>query len=99
MLVRLALAWTDPSGVPHGPGEMVDIDAVTLAVLEEQGVVHDMTEDPKNPYTGPTGPAGGEEGDGYTGPTDDGDRGESHLSYLRSPLACAQASSTRPYGL
>ncbi|MFD0593641.1 hypothetical protein ACFQZ4_14935 [Catellatospora coxensis] len=36
MLVRLALAWTDPFGIAHGVGELVDIDAVTLAELEEQ---------------------------------------------------------------
>lgn len=44
MLVRLALAWTDPFGIAHGVGELVDIDAVTLAELEEQGVVENMTE-------------------------------------------------------
>lgn len=64
MLVRLALAWTDPRGVAYAPGELVDIDAVTLAELEEQGVVETMT-DPKDAYTGPTGA----ETDGYTGPT------------------------------
>lgn len=65
MLVRLALAWTDPYGVAYGPGELVDIDAVTLAELEEQGVVKNMTDEPKDAYTGPTSP----DTDGYTGPT------------------------------
>lgn len=66
MLVRLAVAWTDPFGMAYGAGDLVDIDAVTLAELEEQGVVENMTENPKDDgYTGPTG----EEGDGYTGPT------------------------------
>jgi hypothetical protein len=54
MLVRLAAAWIDPTGVVHGAGEHVDIDAVTLAVLEEQGVVENMT-DPKETWTGPDG--------------------------------------------
>jgi hypothetical protein len=42
MLVRLADAWTDSFGVQHGAGELVDIDPVTLAELEEQGVVETM---------------------------------------------------------
>jgi hypothetical protein len=37
--VRLAAAWTDPAGGMHGAGDVVDIDIVTLAELEEQGVV------------------------------------------------------------
>jgi hypothetical protein len=64
MLVRLAVVWTDPFGVSHCAGDMVDIDAVTLAELEEQGVVENMT-DPKEAYVGPTG----NEPDGYVGPT------------------------------
>ena len=64
MLVRLAVAWTDPFGVSHCAGDLVDIDAVTLAELEEQGVVENMT-DPKEAYVGPTG---GED-DSYVGPT------------------------------
>jgi hypothetical protein len=54
MLVRLAVPWIDPAGVVHGPGEHVDIDAVTLAELEEQGVVENMT-DPKADWNGPDG--------------------------------------------
>jgi hypothetical protein len=64
MLVRLAVAWIDPFGRPFSAGDVVDIDAITLAELEEQGVVENMT-DPKQAYVGPTG---GEE-DGYVGPT------------------------------
>jgi hypothetical protein len=42
-------------------GELVDIDAVTLAELEEQGVVENMTEAPKPPsapdkWVGPGAP-------------------------------------------
>lgn len=74
MLVRLAIAWMDPTGVVHGAGEHVDIDAVTLAELEQQGVVENMT-DPKEPWTNPTGTDPGE-GD-WTNPTgtdpEDGD--------------------------
>ncbi len=64
MLVRLATAWIDPFGMSFNAGDLVDIDAVTLAELEEQGVVENMT-DPKEAYVGPTGG----EGDGYVGPT------------------------------
>ncbi|MBO0866986.1 MAG: hypothetical protein J2P15_00335 [Micromonosporaceae bacterium] len=39
--MRLAAAWTDPSGAVHNAGDVVDIDPVTLAELEEQGVVDD----------------------------------------------------------
>lgn len=56
MLVRLAVAWIDPAGVIHGAGEHVDIDAVTLAELEEQGVVENMTEPTeKQDWHGPDG--------------------------------------------
>ena len=54
MLVRLAIAWIDPHGVIHGAGEHVDIDAITLAELEEQGVVEIMT-DPTTDWNGPSG--------------------------------------------
>jgi hypothetical protein len=43
--VRLAVAWADPSGTVHGAGEFVDVDVVTLAELEEQGVVENAGED------------------------------------------------------
>lgn len=57
MYVRLAVAWTDPAGVVHAAGEVVDIDAVTLAELEEQG----MVEDPNNPEPTSIGPGPGSE--------------------------------------
>lgn len=37
--VLLATEWTDYSGADHDPGELVDVDAVTLARLEAIGVV------------------------------------------------------------
>jgi hypothetical protein len=43
MYVRLASAWTDISGAVHQAGDVVDIDVVTLAELEEQGVVEDYS--------------------------------------------------------
>jgi hypothetical protein len=43
--VRLAMPWADPSGTVHGAGEFVDVDVVTLAELEEQGVVENAGED------------------------------------------------------
>ncbi|MFF5172027.1 hypothetical protein ACFY3U_05265 [Micromonospora sp. NPDC000089] len=39
MQVRLSAYWTDPDGTVRSPGETVEIDAVTLARLEEQGMV------------------------------------------------------------
>jgi hypothetical protein len=43
--VRLAMPWADPSGTVHGAGEFVDVDVVTLAELEEQGVVENAGEE------------------------------------------------------
>jgi hypothetical protein len=37
--VRLAQGWTDGGGAAYAAGDMVDIDAVTLAELEARGVV------------------------------------------------------------
>jgi hypothetical protein len=37
--VRLARDWTDATGAAHAAGDMVDVDAVTLAELEATGVV------------------------------------------------------------
>lgn len=37
--VRLEKQWTDGKGVGHAPGEMVDVDAATLAKLQAEGVV------------------------------------------------------------
>jgi hypothetical protein len=51
--VRLAVDWADPSGAVHGAGEFVDIDVVTLAELEEQGVVENPEEINKPEWWGP----------------------------------------------
>jgi len=37
--VRLEKEWTDDKGNSHAPGEMVDVDAATLAKLQAKGVV------------------------------------------------------------
>jgi hypothetical protein len=37
--VRLAKDWTDGDGRQHRAGDMVDLDAGTLAALESDGVV------------------------------------------------------------
>jgi hypothetical protein len=39
------MPWADPSGTVHGAGEFVDVDVVTLAELEEQGVVENAGEE------------------------------------------------------
>jgi hypothetical protein len=53
--VRLAAAWADPSGAVHGAGEFVDVDVVTLAELEEQGVVENAGEELEQPeFVGPS---------------------------------------------
>jgi hypothetical protein len=52
--VQLAVEWADPSGAVHAAGEFVDIDAVTLAELEEQGVVESAGEEIERPeWAGP----------------------------------------------
>jgi hypothetical protein len=75
--VRLAAAWADPSGAVHDAGEFVDVDVVTLAELEEQGVVENAGEEVERPEY--IGPGETEEkspeyiGPGYIGPGEDGD--------------------------
>ena len=43
--VRLAREWVDGTGASHSAGDMVDVDAATLAQLEESGVVTPVDED------------------------------------------------------
>jgi hypothetical protein len=63
--VQLARDWTDGTGTAHSAGDMVDVDAVTLAELEAAGVVKPVTEKPAG-WAGPTGTTGT---DGWAGPT------------------------------
>ena len=65
--VRLAHDWTDATGAEHHAGEMVDVDAVTLAELEATGVVAPV--DKGADWAGPTG--GGSDTD-WAGPTGGG---------------------------
>lgn len=37
--VKLEKPWTDGDGIGHAAGEMVDVDAATLAKMQEAGVV------------------------------------------------------------
>ncbi|OLB81579.1 MAG: hypothetical protein AUI14_02830 [Actinobacteria bacterium 13_2_20CM_2_71_6] len=53
MYVRLAADWADPSGAVHGAGEFVDVDIVTLAELEERGVVENAEEIDRPGWVGP----------------------------------------------
>ncbi|WFE21141.1 hypothetical protein O7621_25325 [Solwaraspora sp. WMMD937] len=57
--VKLEKDWTDSSGVSHGVGEMIDLDAGTLAKLQEEGVVAEE-------WIGPTGE---KVGTNWIGPT------------------------------
>ncbi|MBO4210071.1 hypothetical protein V6U90_00450 [Micromonospora sp. CPCC 206060] len=59
--VRLDGEWTDADGVDHAAGEMVDVDAATLAQLQAQGIVGEGTD-----WAGPTG---GQDGTDWAGPT------------------------------
>jgi hypothetical protein len=72
--VRLAVDWADPTGAVHGAGEFVDIDVVTLAELEERGVVENAEEINRPGWIGPGVP---EEKDGWIGPGDEPDSDDS----------------------
>jgi hypothetical protein len=56
--VRLAQDWTDGTGAAYSAGDMVEVDAATLAELESSGVVE---------WAGPTGGSGGTDWAGPTG--------------------------------
>jgi hypothetical protein len=73
--VRLAVDWADPTGAVHGAGEFVDIDVVTLAELEERGVVENAEEINRPGWIGPGAPV--EEKDGWIGPGDEPDSDDS----------------------
>ncbi|PZM96392.1 MAG: hypothetical protein DIU79_05190 [Actinobacteria bacterium] len=70
--VRLDAEWTDDKGVTHAAGDMVDVDAATLANLEARGIVRGIDlgrgdfkgrKDPAG-WAGPTS-----EPQGWAGPT------------------------------
>lgn len=67
--VRLEQDWTDDDGERHLAGEVVDVDAVTLARLQAEELVKDPDEsaDPDS-WGGPTGTGTSSWG----GPTDTG---------------------------
>lgn len=53
--VRLNAAWTDGNGVSHAAGDTVDVDALTLADLQAEGIVTDPTKDDAGTeWVGPT---------------------------------------------
>ncbi|MEO3747429.1 hypothetical protein [Plantactinospora sp. B5E13] len=60
--VRLEKEWTDGDGVGHASGDMIDVDAATLAKLQAAGIVGGESAD-----SGSTG--GGKEGTDWLGPT------------------------------
>jgi hypothetical protein len=48
--VRLDKEWTDADGNTHAAGDTVDVDAATLADMQEKGIV----EEEKSGWAGPT---------------------------------------------
>jgi hypothetical protein len=69
--VRLARGWTDAGGADHGAGDLVDVDAITLAELEADGVVAAADGEPES-WPGPTSPDPGQPDDPavpWPGPT------------------------------
>jgi hypothetical protein len=67
------MPWADPSGTVHGAGEFVDVDVVTLAELEEQGVVENAGEDfEETEFIGP-GESSDDEGQQFIGPGESDD--------------------------
>jgi len=66
--VRLATDWAAPNGAFHGAGDLVDIDIVTLAELEERGVVENSEETDRPGWIGPGRP---EHQEGWIGPGDE----------------------------
>jgi hypothetical protein len=52
--VRLARGWVGFDGDVHHPGDVVDVDAVTLARMEANGVVVSDDRSPAG-WAGPTG--------------------------------------------
>lgn len=80
--VRLARGWIGYGGAVHRAGDLVDVDAVTLAKLEASGVVTPSEGAGTQQWAGPTGeePTDNERTVAWAGPTgepddpDDGDK-------------------------
>lgn len=73
--VRLENNWTDREGATHSAGEMVDVDASTLAQLQANGMVADPGEgeDPDSWVSPTDGDGGGDEDpDSWVSPTGGG---------------------------
>ena len=68
MYVRLSTTWADPAGTVHRAGDLVDVDIVTLAQLEERGVVENSEESNRPAWIGP---GRNEEQEGWIGPGDE----------------------------
>ena len=55
---KLEKAWTDDSGKTYSAGESVDVDAATLAELQEKGIVTSWagptSTQPTDKWAGPT---------------------------------------------
>jgi hypothetical protein len=52
--VRLARGWIDYDGTVHQAGDLVEVDAVTLAKMEAAGVVTAPGDEPTMAWAGPT---------------------------------------------
>ena len=71
MDVKLTVAWVDRAGVRHSAGDVVDVDPITLAELEEHQMVDpEQTTDGKGATSEDDflGPGRVEVADGYIGP-------------------------------
>lgn len=71
--VRLARGWIGYGGAVHRAGDLVDVDAVTLAKLEASGVVTPSEGSGTQQWAGPTGdePVDDDRTVAWAGPTDD----------------------------
>ncbi|HYN96514.1 MAG TPA: hypothetical protein VES42_21950 [Pilimelia sp.] len=65
--VQLAQGWTDGTGASRAAGEMVDVDAGTLAELESRGIVSAPGEVQAMAWVGPGSPPADGDGDGTGG--------------------------------
>lgn len=66
MHVRLEQEWTDGEGTTHPAGSTVEVDAATLAELEQEGIV---AEPASGSWAGPTGGNADPNSGSWAGPT------------------------------